>query len=246
MAGNSPPASATNTAFVGSLFNGVAPSYDRGAQALALFQYMKWRRELVSLLKVDPGGLVLDVCTGTAGVAAETARRYGCRVVGLDLSSGMLAGARVRLEGQRLRHNIELVMGTATGLPFPDGAFDVVVFTFLLRYVDDVPGTLREMTRVLKPGGRLASLEFGVPASALWRGLWLLYTRMVLPAATLPLSAGWRRVGAFLGPNISGFYRRHGVEALSDQWRDAGISDVSFRPLSLGGAVLTWGTKRKP
>jgi len=243
MVGNSPPAPATSTRFVGGLFNGVAPSYDRGAQALALFQYLRWRRELVSLLEPAPKSLVLDVCTGTAGVAIEVVRRYGSRVVGLDLSRGMLLKAVETVDVAGLDGNIKLVMGTAGRLPFPDNAFDAVVFTFLLRYVDDVPGTLREVSRVLKPGGRLASLEFGVPPSPVWRGLWVLYTRAVLPVAALPLSACWLRVGTFLGRSISDFYRRNDIEALCRMWRDAGISDVSFKRLSLGGAILTWGTK---
>jgi len=223
------------------IFDPIARSYELWAQALGLFQYRRWRRTLVS--KAAGGGKVLDVCTGTAGVALELAHRNNARVAGIDLSREMLLAGQRAVDQRGLVKQIALAQGRAEALPFPDDAFDTVVFTFLLRYVKDPQSTIAELVRVLKPGGRLASLEFSVPGNRLIRWLWLLYTRAVMPLASLPLSRGWRRVASFLGPSISGFYRRHGLNDVADMWRDAGVTDVDLQRLSLGGAIVMWGTK---
>ena len=103
-------------------------------------------------------------------------------------------------------------------------------FTYLLRYVADPAATLRELARVVKPGGPIASLEFLVPPDPFWRAWWWLYTRLVLPAGGL-LTGGtaWYRVGRFLGPNISDHYRRYPLDWTVTAWRDAGIADVGTR-----------------
>jgi len=135
-----------------------------------------------------------------------------------------------------------LVRARAERLPFGDASFDHVTFTYLLRYVDDPQATLRELARVLRPGGRLATLEFGVP-----RGLaypfWWLYTRVGLPLAGRVVSARWREVGAFLGPSIEAFYRRHPQERIGRYWRDAGLTEIRVRRMSLGGGTVMSGTR---
>ena len=133
--------------------------------------------------------------------------------------------------------------GQADELPFDDGAFDGLTFTYLLRYVDDPPATLRELARVVRPGGTIASLEFAVPERALWRGLWELYVRVGLPVAGRAISPGWREVGGFLAGSIKGFYARYPLECLMGLWREAGIRDVRVQRLSLGGAIVTWGRR---
>ena len=108
-----------------------------------------------SRLDVPPGSVVLDVCTGTGLVAAEISRRHGCQVIGLDLSERMIARARRGLLAASPTPAVSLVRGRAEGLPISDGSCDAVVFTFLLRYVEDPQTTLGEIARVLRPGGRL-------------------------------------------------------------------------------------------
>jgi demethylmenaquinone methyltransferase/2-methoxy-6-polyprenyl-1,4-benzoquinol methylase len=188
---------------------------------------------------------VLDVATGTGLVARELVRRYGCRVVGLDQSEEMLSGARRRLEADpELAAHVELVRGEAEALPFADGEVDHLTFTYLLRYVDDPGATLAELARVVRPGGRIASLEFGLPDPPLWRPLWRLYTRTLLPAAGFALGGReWWRVGRFLGPSIETLYRRLPLDRQLDLWREAGIGDVRARRMSLGGGVVIWGTR---
>ena len=106
---------------------------------------------------------MLDVATGTGLVARELVRRFGCSVVGIDQSPEMLAVARERTRGLP----IELVEGRAEALPFADGEFAALTFTYLLRYVDDPAATVRELARVVRPGGTIAMLEFGRAARGL-------------------------------------------------------------------------------
>jgi demethylmenaquinone methyltransferase/2-methoxy-6-polyprenyl-1,4-benzoquinol methylase len=200
---------------------------------------------MVDAVGARSGERVLDVATGTGLVARELVRRYGCRVVGLDQSEEMLSGARQRLEADPdLAAHVELVRGEAEALPFADGEFDHLTFTYLLRYVDDPGATLAELARVVRPGGRIASLEFGLPDPPLWRPLWRLYTRTLLPAAGFALGGReWWRVGRFLGPSIETLYRRLPLDRQLDLWREAGIGDVRARRMSLGGGVVIWGTR---
>lgn len=217
------------------LFEPLGPSYDRVGAVLSLGQDPRWRRFLVSRLPRD-GGHVLDVATGTGLVAAELLAA-GFRVTGLDQSPGMLAVAR-----ERLGSRAELVTAPAEALPFPDASFDHLTVTYLLRYVDDPAAVIGELARAVRPGGTVASLEFGLPRG-LWRPAWELYVGVGLPLAGAVLSRGWREVGTFLGPSIRDFYARLPLARQLELWRDAGLTDVRHRRLSLGGGVVVWGTR---
>jgi demethylmenaquinone methyltransferase / 2-methoxy-6-polyprenyl-1,4-benzoquinol methylase len=224
------------------LFAPLGATYDRWSALLSLGQDPRWRRFLVSRIRAGPDDTVLDVATGTAAVAIELVRRTGCSVVGLDQSPEMLAEARRRVAAAGLDDRIELVEGTADHLSFVDASFDGLTFTYLLRYVDDPGRTLRELARVVRPGGSIASLEFGVP-EGLWRAPWELYVRLGLPLAGRAISPGWAEVGRFLGPSIRGFRDEHPPERLLALWREAGVEDVRMRRLTLGGGVVTWGRR---
>jgi demethylmenaquinone methyltransferase / 2-methoxy-6-polyprenyl-1,4-benzoquinol methylase len=221
------------------LFAPLGPTYDRYARLLSFGQDPHWRRFLVSRVQVGPTDTVLDVATGTAAVAIELTRRTGCHVVGLDQSVEMLDAGRRRVEAADLGDRIELVVGIAERLPFEDASFDGLTFTYLLRYVDDPAATMRELARVVRRGGTIAMLEFGLP-QGLARGAWELYVRIGLPALGAVVSPGWRRVGTFLGPSIREFHRRYDVVELL---RNAGIEDVRSKRLSLGGALVLWGRR---
>jgi demethylmenaquinone methyltransferase / 2-methoxy-6-polyprenyl-1,4-benzoquinol methylase len=224
------------------LFAPLGATYDRWSALLSLGQDPRWRRFLVSRVRAGPDDTVLDVATGTAAVAIELVRRTGCSVVGLDQSPEMLAEARRRVSAAGLAGRIELVEGTAEALPFEDASFDGLTFTYLLRYVHEPGPTLRELARVVRPGGSIASLEFGVP-EGLWRGPWELYVRVGLPLAGGAISSGWGEVGRFLGPSIRSFREEHPPERLLELWREAGIDHVRMRRLTLGGGVVTWGRR---
>ena len=220
-----------------TLFAPLGPRYDRYASLLSFGQDPRWRRFLVSRIEAGPGDRVLDVATGTGAVALELVRQKGCTVVGVDQSEGMLETARRRTNGR-----IELVHASAEQLPFADGEFDALTFTYLLRYVDDPPATLAELARVVRPGGTIAGLEFALP-HGLARPAWELWVRAGLPAAGAVIGDGWREVGSFLGPSIRGFYERWPEPRLLEAWRAAGIADVRSQRLSLGGGIVTWGRK---
>ncbi len=220
------------------IFAPLGATYERYASLLSYGQDPRWRKFLVSRIEADRSSRVLDVATGTGAVARELVWQKGCAVVGVDQSAEMLAEAH--------RHGIqriELIEASAESLPFADAEFDALTFTYLLRYVDDPPATLRELARVVKPGGTIAALEFGVP-EGIWRPLWELHVRVGLPVAGALIGGGWRQVGTFLGPSIRRHYDTWPLPRLLQAWRDAGIDDVQTRRLSLGGGIVTWGRKR--
>jgi demethylmenaquinone methyltransferase/2-methoxy-6-polyprenyl-1,4-benzoquinol methylase len=240
------------------LFSGLGARYDTLSAALSLGQDPRWRRAMVNALRPAPGERVLDVATGTGMVAAELLAR-GCSVVGIDQSAEMLAVARARFAGAtggggsdasggRSRASgdaarVLWIEGQAEVLPFPDASFDALTFTYLLRYVDDPAATMRELARVIRPGGRISSLEFGVPPWPPARVAWRLYTRVGLPVLGRLVSREWGAVGRFLGPSIAGFYARHPLERIAGYWRAAGLEDVRVRRMSLGGGVVMWARR---
>jgi len=230
------PASAAETPR--RLFSPIASNYDRPAQVLGLLQYSRWHDFLLSRLDLPPQGHVLDMATGTGALAVRLARLDGLRVTGADITRPMLLQTAARSGGR-----VDLVECTAEAAPFANASFDAVIFTYLLRYVADVPATLAELARALKPGGTMASLDFAVPRG-IWYPLWRLYTAVGLPLGGALLSPAWRRVGSFLGPSIRGFYRRWPEERLLQLWRESGFPDAQAKRLSLGGAIVIWGTKQ--
>ena len=140
---------------------------------------------------------------------------------------------------------VRLIAGRGEQLPFPDATFDALTFTYLLRYVDDPEATLRELARVVKPGGVVANLEFLLPQSRFWRLWWWGYTRLILPVGGLVTGGReWFTVGRFLGPNISAHYRRYPLDWTVEAWARAGLVDVGVRRMSLGGGLVMWGRRR--
>jgi demethylmenaquinone methyltransferase/2-methoxy-6-polyprenyl-1,4-benzoquinol methylase len=230
---------AVGAVYARQLFAPLGPTYDRYARLLSFGQDPRWRRFLVSRVEAGPGDTVLDVATGTGAVAAELVRAKQCTVVGLDQSAEMLAEAR-----RRVPPGVRLVEGTAQQLPFSDGSFDALTFTYLLRYVDDPGATLSELARVVRPGGTIAGLEFGIPGNPVARALWRGYTRVGLPLAGRLIARGWAEVGGFLGPSIAEFWERHPAQQLLGLWHDAGVEEVQLRSLSLGGGIVVWGRRR--
>jgi len=225
------------------LFEELPRRYDELGAALSFWQDPRWRRAMVGAVEASPGQRVLDVATGTGLVTEELVHRYSRQVVGLDQSAAMLSRAREKLaRDPGLAGQVELVEGEAERLPFADGEFDHLTFTYLLRYVDDPAATLAELARVVRPGGRLASLEFCVPRGLLlWA--WRLYTRVGLPALGRLGGRQWYEVGRFLGPSIEGFYRSYPLERQLAMWREAGIGGVQAKRMSLGGGVVIWGIR---
>jgi len=226
------------------LFAGLPPRYDLAGALLSFGQDPRWRREMVGRVEARQGETVLDVATGTGMVAEALVRRYGCSVVGLDQSPEMLSGAQAKLDRDpQLASSIKFVRGEAETLQFADGEFDHLTFTYLLRYVHDPAATLAELARVVRKGGRIASLEFMLPPNPIARALWRAYTRLAMPVLGRLISRDWYEVGRFLGPSIAELYRRLPLDRQLELWRAAGIERAQARVMSFGGGVVIWGTR---
>jgi demethylmenaquinone methyltransferase/2-methoxy-6-polyprenyl-1,4-benzoquinol methylase len=239
------PARSRENTFAQDLFEGLPSRYDALADVLSFAQNSTWRSQLVERIAEARPTRILDVATGTAGVAIAIARRTRGDVVGVDLSEPMLERGRRRVQAAGLELRITLEAGRAETLRFPDASFDAVSFTYLLRYVADPAATMRELSRVLRPGGVMASLDFFVPPNPAWRAAWRLYTRVGLPVGGLLLGGrSWWDVGRFLGPNIEGHYSRWPLTRIVGAWEAAGMIDVRSRVMSLGGGVVMWATRR--
>ena len=221
--------------FARGLFSGLGPRYDALGALLSLGQDRRWRREAVSqvVAGATQEGPVLDVATGTAGLALQILARSGARVVGVDLTEGMLRQGAANVAAAGATGRVSLVRARAEQLPFRDGTFSGLTFSYLLRYVEDPAATVAEMARVIRPGAPM-------------RGWWWLYTRLVLPLGGLVTGGReWFRVGRFLGPNITGHYRRYPLGWTVQAWSAAGLSDVGTRLMSLGGGLVMWGRKAR-
>ena len=168
-------------ALAARLFAPIAPTYERYARLLSFGQDGRWRRFLVDRVAPAPADTVLDVACGTGSIAAELVRRADCSVVGLDRSEEMLAEARRSLAAAGLAGRVRLEQGDAQQLPFADASFDHLTGGYLLRYVDDPTATIAGLARVVRPGGRMALLDFGVPPGPAAHALWRLYVGVGLP-----------------------------------------------------------------
>jgi demethylmenaquinone methyltransferase/2-methoxy-6-polyprenyl-1,4-benzoquinol methylase len=158
--------------------------------------------------------------------------------VAVDQSPEMLAEAR-----RRVAPRVTLVEATAAALPFEDESFDGLTAAYLLRYLDDLPGGLRELARTLRPGATAALLDFGVPRGEWSRAAWNLWVDVGLPQLGRVISPGWHEVGRFLGSSIRDFDERWPVPRLLDALRGAGFGDARARRLSLGGCTVVWARK---
>jgi len=231
--------------FARQLFAGLPDRYDRLAEVLSMGQNGRWRRAMVDAIVDAQPASVLDVATGPAGVALQIAERTAAVVTGVDLTEPMLRQGVANVKHHPAGGRVHLVVGRGEELPFADATFDALTFTYLLRYVADPEATIAEMVRVVKPGGVVANLEFHVPSGPVWHPLWVLYTRLVLPAAGWVTGGReWFEVGRFLGPSISEHYRRYPTPWHVEAWRRAGLQDVDLRLMSLGGGIVMWGRKR--
>ena len=213
---------------VRGMFDRIAPVYDAMNRAMTVGLDRRWRRLAVREV-VWPGDRVLDSCCGTGDLAVEAERRGG-RVVGLDFSGRMLERAR------RKSSTVEWVQGDALALPFPDGTFDAATVGFGVRNLADLEHGLRELRRVLHPGGRLAVLEITQPRGFL-RPFFRIWLDVLVPFAGKVLPGG--KAYTYLPASVHRFPR---PEDLSRALENAGFGDVAFRLLGGGVVALHTGT----
>ena len=234
---------ATIGATARALFAPLGSDYDRWAAILSFGQDPRWRRFLVDRVPVSADARVLDVATGTGAIARSLARRYGCRVLGVDQSPEMLVGARARIAQAGLESLIELQDSAADALALPAASFDGLTAGYLLRYVDDPAATAARLLALLRPGAPFAFLDFGVPQQPVAQAAWDLYTGVGLPVLGRVVSSGWGQVGRYLRPSIRAFEREYPPERMQELFRAAGGEHVETRRLGLGGCTVVWGVR---
>ncbi|MFE5341740.1 demethylmenaquinone methyltransferase [Isoptericola sp. NPDC056578] len=210
---------------VASMFDGIAERYDLVNDLVSLGQDRRWRRAVVDAVAAVPGERVLDLAAGT-GTSSEPFAADGALVVPSDFSLGMLA------VGKERRPDLSFVAGDATRLPFADGAFDAVTISFGLRNVVDTDAALREMLRVVRPGGRVVICEFSTPTWTPFRTVYMEYLMRALPVVA---GAVTRDRGSYdyLAESIRSWPDQ---AALGRRMIDAGWDRVSYRNLT-GGIV---------
>lgn len=168
--------------FVHSVFESIAHRYDRMNTILSFRRHKAWRKFTMKMMAVKPGDTAIDVCCGTCDWAIALAEASGTgEIVGLDFSQNMLKVAESKIRERGLDRQIRLIHGNAMALPFADNTFDHATIGFALRNVPDYRHVLREMARVVKPGGQVVSLELSKPTWAPFRAVYYLYFQRVLP-----------------------------------------------------------------
>jgi demethylmenaquinone methyltransferase/2-methoxy-6-polyprenyl-1,4-benzoquinol methylase len=222
------------------MFSAIAPHYDLLNRMLSAGRDRTWRRVAVSATGLPREGVLLDVCTGTADMALEAARQFpDARIVGVDFSRAMIALGAAKIEHARLAGRVELQVAPAEALPFPDESFDAATVAFGLRNVPDRLRGLREMCRILRPGGRAVVLEFTTPPHPLLRRVYLWYFHRVLPWIGRIVSRH-PTAYSYLPASVADFPSPAGLAA----WlRDAGFSEVSYRLMTGGIVAIHVGVK---
>ncbi len=222
---------------VNDLFATIAPRYDliNDLQSFGLHRY--WKRKLIKLAHVKPGEKALDLCCGTGDVAFALVEQ-GAEVLGVDFSGPMLSVAKQRQERDGVK-NVEFVRGDALKLPAEDSSVDVLTISYGLRNLSDFEGGLKEMLRVLKPGGRLLVLDFGIPDNRLWRFGYFQYLKWFVPVFGR-LFCGDSDTHAYILKSLQHYPAQRGVEKLMHK---LGCQEVQVVNL-LGGVMgINYGIK---
>jgi demethylmenaquinone methyltransferase/2-methoxy-6-polyprenyl-1,4-benzoquinol methylase len=220
---------------VAAMFNAISPKYDALNRILSAGIDQSWRRKTLREIRATGALKLLDVATGTADLALALAKGIpGSRVVGVDISAGMLEVGRSKVRARDLEGRVRLDLGDGEQLPYEESSFGAVTVAFGVRNFENLEQGLRDMRRVLEPGGTLAVLEFSQPTAWPLRSLYLFYFKNILP-----------RIGRMVSKDASAYtYLPNSVqafpygEAFAAKLREAGFQSVRVRPLTFGIASL--------
>ena len=220
---------------VAEMFNAISPKYDALNRILSAGIDQSWRRKTLREIRATGALNLLDVATGTADLALALAKGIpGSRVVGVDISAGMLEVGRSKVRARDLEGRVRLDLGDGEQLPYEESSFGAVTVAFGVRNFENLEQGLRDMRRVLAPGGTLAVLEFSQPTAWPLRSLYLFYFKNILP-----------RIGRMVSKDASAYtYLPNSVqafpygEAFAAKLREAGFKSVRVRPLTFGIASL--------
>lgn len=226
---------------VRDMFDSIAPAYDFMNRAMTMGIDKLWRRRTMKAVKDMAPAKILDVATGTGDLAIAMAKAIpGARITGIDLSEGMLAVGRGKVNHESLADRVEFMQADCLALPMPDNTYDCVTVAYGVRNFERLAEGYREMLRVLRPGGMLAVLELSTPTSPLVRPFYRLYTRGIIPLAGRLISKDTRAY-SYLPESIAAVAQG---DDMLDIARGAGFTDTAFRPMTFGTCTLY--TAHKP
>ncbi|MET3728003.1 demethylmenaquinone methyltransferase/2-methoxy-6-polyprenyl-1,4-benzoquinol methylase [Fictibacillus halophilus] len=227
---------------VHSVFEKISDQYDYMNDLISFKQHSKWRKDTMKRMKVQPGNHCLDVCCGTGEWTFALAEEVGTegRVVGLDFSQNMLNVGIEKLK-KRQSHGVSFIHGNAMELPFEDNSFDFVTIGFGLRNVPDYLQTLKEMARVVKPGGRVVCLETSHPTVPVFKQLFKFYFTYIMPVFGKLFAKSYQEY-AWLQESTEAFLTK---EELKELFKQAGLSNVEVKSYALGAAAMHTGKKQQ-
>lgn len=237
------PSKENKERFVRDMFNSIARRYDLMNSLMSVGRDKAWRKQTVVRSGLKEGGSALDVCCGTGMLSMELARAAGAtgNVVGLDFSENMLAVARENVKEFPLQDNIRFIQGNAMELPFEDNTFDCATVGWGLRNVPDILTAVREMARVVKPGGKVVSLDMAQPTMPVFKqGYWLFFEKVV--PAMGKLWAGNKGAYGYLHDSAKVFPPQWELAAI---FKQAGLAETGYSNLMGGAVAIVEGTKPK-
>ncbi len=224
---------------VEQMFDKIAPRYDFLNHFLSMGIDVLWRRKAIRLLKGKQVSKVLDVATGTGDFALETLKLNPVEVIGVDISSGMIAKGNEKIEARGLSDKVKLIQGDSEDLKFPDNTFDIITVGFGVRNFENLLKGLKEMNRVLVPGGKCAVLEFSQPTKFPIKQLYGFYFRNILPLLGKMISAD-SAAYTYLPASVDAF--PYGEDFLKI-YSEAGFKEVIEYRVSFGIATIYIGSK---
>lgn len=225
----------------GKMFNGIAARYDLLNRINSLGLDKSWRKAAVKALRLEAQPRVIDLATGTADVPLEIIRQHpDATVIGLDPSVGMLKYGQEKIEGANLQDKVELIEGDAQRLAYPNNSFDGVSIAFGIRNVPDRLQALKEIARVLRPGGRMVILELSEPKNGLMAALARIHVQLFVPMVGALLSG--KAEYSYLRTSIEAFPR---PEVFEDMIREAGLVPIERRNFAFGACVLYVASAQK-
>ncbi|WP_134687409.1 demethylmenaquinone methyltransferase [Brevibacillus migulae] len=228
--------------YVHNVFENIADEYDRMNNVISFGSHVAWRNFTMKQMNIQPGQAAIDVACGTCDWTISLARSVGenGRVVGLDFSQNMLNVGAYKVEQSGVQDRVELVNGDAMKLPFADNTFDHATIGFALRNVPDVQTVLNEMTRVVKPGGKVVSLEVSKPPFLPYRRMFYLYFYHVLPWIAKMFVNKYEEY-AWLPKSLTNF---PDSKELAKMFHTAGLEPVQVKLFMGGVAALHIGIKK--
>lgn len=219
---------------VTKMFDTISKNYDGLNRVISFGIDLKWRKKVVELLKKEKPESILDIATGTGDLAIALIKTGAKKIVGLDISPGMLAVGQEKVTAKNLNKTIEMVVGDSENLSFEDNTFDAVTVSFGVRNFETLEAGLAEILRVLKPNGSLVVLETSIPTKTPYKQGYTFYSKNILPLIGKLFSKDNAAYG-YLSESASVF--PYG-ETFNNILREIGFIDVTNKPQTFGVASI--------